>query len=93
MVGEVMLKVLERNFLSDTDELILVASERSVGKEIDFNGKSHHVVGLATAVAMQPDIALFSAGGETSEWAPKFAAAGTTVIDNSSAWRMDPTKN
>jgi aspartate-semialdehyde dehydrogenase len=64
-----MLKVLaERKFLSDTDELILVASERSVGKEIDFNGKSH-VVGLATAVAMQPDIALFSAGGETSlEW-------------------------
>jgi aspartate-semialdehyde dehydrogenase len=60
MVGEVMLKVLaERNFLSDTDELILVASERSVGKEIDFNGKSHHVVGLATAVAMQPDIAFF----------------------------------
>jgi aspartate-semialdehyde dehydrogenase len=94
MVGEVMLKVLaERKFLSDTDELILVASERSVGKEIDFNGKSHSVVGLATAVAMQPDIALFSAGGETSlEWAPKFAAAGTTVIDNSSAWRMDPTK-
>jgi aspartate-semialdehyde dehydrogenase len=94
MVGEVMLKVLaERKFLADTDELILVASERSVGKEIDFNGKSHSVVGLATAVAMQPDIALFSAGGETSlEWAPKFAAAGTTVIDNSSAWRMDPTK-
>jgi aspartate-semialdehyde dehydrogenase len=89
MVGEVMLKVWQRKFLSDTDEFL--ASERSVGKEIDFNGKSHHVVGLATAVAMQPDIAL-SAGGETSlEWAPKFAAAGTTVIDNSSAW-MDPTK-
>jgi aspartate-semialdehyde dehydrogenase len=62
-----------------------------VGKEIDFNGKSHSVVGLATAVAMQPDIALFS-GGNIIEWAPKFAAAGTTVIDNSSAWRMDPTK-
>jgi aspartate-semialdehyde dehydrogenase len=61
-----------------------------VGKEIDFNGKSHSVVGLATAVAMQPDIA-FSAGGETSVGS-KFAAAGTTVIDNSSAWRMDPTK-
>lgn len=93
MVGEVMLKVLaERNFLSPTDELILVASERSVGKEIAFKGKNYSVVGLATAVAMQPDIALFSAGGETSlEWAPKFAAAGTTVIDNSSAWRMDPT--
>lgn len=94
MVGEVMLQVLaERNFIADGDELILVASERSVGKEISFNGKIYAVVGLATAVAMQPDIALFSAGGETSlEWAPKFAAAGTTVIDNSSAWRMDPTK-
>ncbi|MEZ7499659.1 aspartate-semialdehyde dehydrogenase [Flavobacterium sp. Arc3] len=94
MVGEVMLQVLaERNFISDADELILVASERSVGKEIAFNGKNYSVVGLATAVAMQPDIALFSAGGDTSlEWAPKFAAAGTTVIDNSSAWRMDPTK-
>jgi aspartate-semialdehyde dehydrogenase len=94
MVGEVMLQVLaERNFVSDADDLILVASERSVGKEISFNGKTYSVVGLATAVAMQPDIALFSAGGETSlEWAPKFAAAGTTVIDNSSAWRMDPTK-
>ena len=94
MVGEVMLQVLsERNFVSDKDELILVASERSVGKEIVFNGKTITVVGLGTAVAMQPDIALFSAGGETSlEWAPKFAAVGTTVIDNSSAWRMDPTK-
>ena len=94
MVGEVMLQVLaERNFVSDKDELILVASERSVGKEISFNGKTYSVVGLATAVTMQPDIALFSAGGETSlEWAPKFAAVGTTVIDNSSAWRMDPTK-
>lgn len=94
MVGEVMLQVLsERNFIADGDELILVASERSVGKEISFNGKTYAVVSLATAVAMQPDIALFSAGGETSlEWAPKFAAAGTTVIDNSSAWRMDPTK-
>ena len=94
MVGEVMLQVLaERNFISDKDELILVASERSVGKEIVFNGKTITVVGLATAVAMQPNIALFSAGGETSlEWAPKFAAVGTTVIDNSSAWRMDSTK-
>lgn len=94
MVGEVMLQVLaERNFITAADELILVASERSVGKEIAFNGKNYSVVGLATAVAMQPDIALFSAGGETSlEWAPKFAAVGTTVIDNSSAWRMDPTK-
>ncbi|MEC5164459.1 aspartate-semialdehyde dehydrogenase [Flavobacterium sp. PL11] len=94
MVGEVMLKVLaERNFISATDELILVASERSVGKKIDYNGKPLTVVGLQTAVDMKADIALFSAGGDTSlEWAPIFAAAGTTVIDNSSAWRMDPTK-
>lgn len=92
MVGEVMLQVLaERNF--PVTELIPVASEKSVGKEIEFKGKTYEVVGLATAVAMKADIALFSAGGETSlEWAPKFAAAGTTVIDNSSAWRMDPTK-
>lgn len=92
MVGEVMLKVLsERNL--PISELILVASERSVGKKLVFQGTSHTVVGLQTAVNMTPDIALFSAGGETSlEWAPKFAAAGTTVIDNSSAWRMDATK-
>jgi len=92
MVGEVMLQVLaERNF--PVTELIPVASEKSVGKEIVFKGKTYKVVGLATAVAMKADIALFSAGGETSlEWAPKFAAAGTTVIDNSSAWRMDATK-
>lgn len=92
MVGEVMLKVLkERNFPITT--LIPVASERSVGKTISFNGKDYTVVRLSDAVAMQPDIALFSAGGSSSlEWAPKFAEAGTTVIDNSSAWRMDPTK-
>lgn len=92
MVGEVMLKVLaERNF--PVTELIPVASEKSVGKEIAFKGKNYTVVGLETAVAMKPEIALFSAGGDTSkEWAPKFAAAGTTVIDNSSAWRMDPSK-
>ena len=92
MVGEVMLKVLaERNF--PITELILVASEKSVGKEIEFKGKKYKVVGMQTAVDMKAAIALFSAGGETSlEWAPKFAAAGTTVIDNSSAWRMDPTK-
>lgn len=90
MVGEVMLEVLrERNF--PIAELIPVASEKSVGKTIDFKGKSYTVVGLQTAVNQKPDIALFSAGGETSlEWAPKFAAAGTTVIDNSSAWRMAP---
>jgi aspartate-semialdehyde dehydrogenase len=92
MVGEVMLQVLaERNF--PVTELIPVASEKSVGKEIEYNGKTYKVVDLETAVSMKPDIALFSAGGQTSlDWAPKFAAAGTTVIDNSSAWRMDPTK-
>lgn len=92
MVGKVMLKVLaERNF--PLTELIPVASEKSVGKEIDFKGKKYKVVNLQTAVDLQPDIALFSAGGDTSkEWAPKFAEAGITVIDNSSAWRMDPTK-
>lgn len=92
MVGEVMLKVLEeRNF--PVTELLLVASERSVGKKIVFKGKEHTVIGLADAVAAKPQIAIFSAGGDTSvEWAPKFAEAGTTVVDNSSAWRMDPTK-
>lgn len=92
MVGEVMLEVLaERNF--PITELIPVASEKSVGKEISFKGNTYKVVGLQTAVEMRPDIALFSAGGETSlAWAPKFAEAGTTVIDNSSAWRMDPSK-
>ena len=92
MVGNVMIKVLtERNF--PITELIPVASEKSVGKMIPFNGKEFAVVNLATAVSMKPDIALFSAGGETSlEWAPKFANVGTTVVDNSSAWRMDPTK-
>jgi len=92
MVGEIMLKVLaERDF--PITELYLVASERSVGKKINFKGKDHEVIGLQTAVDLKPDIALFSAGGETSlEWAPKFAENGTTVVDNSSAWRMDETK-
>ena len=92
MVGQIMLKVLaERKF--PITELIPVASERSVGKTIDYMGTSYTVVGMAKAVAMKADVALFSAGGKTSlEWAPKFADAGTTVIDNSSAWRMDPTK-
>ncbi len=92
MVGNVMLKSLEeRNF--PVTELIPVASEKSVGKKVSFNGKEYTVVGLQTAVDMQPDIALFSAGGDTSlAWAPKFAEAGTTVIDNSSAWRMDASK-
>ncbi|WP_028889844.1 aspartate-semialdehyde dehydrogenase [Tenacibaculum ovolyticum] len=92
MVGNVMLQVLaERNF--SITELIPVASERSVGKQIEYKGTNYTIVGLETAVSMKPDIALFSAGGETSlEWAPKFAEVGTTVIDNSSAWRMDTTK-
>lgn len=92
MVGEVMLQVLaERNF--PVTELIPVASEKSVGKQIEWKGTNYTVVGMQTAVEMRPDIALFSAGGETSlAWAPKFAEVGTTVIDNSSAWRMDPTK-
>jgi len=92
MVGQVMLKVLaERNF--PINELILVASERSVGKEIQYKNKSYTIIGLEDAVLAKPDIALFSAGGNTSlEWAPKFAEVGTTVIDNSSAWRMDQTK-
>ena len=92
MVGEVMLQVLsERNF--PITELIPVASARSVGKKIDFKERSFKVVGLSNAVSMSPDIALFSAGGETSmDWAPKFAEQGTVVIDNSSAWRMDPSK-
>ena len=92
MVGEVMLKVLaERNF--PITKLLLVASKRSVGKKLIYNGIEHSVIGLQDAVAAKPDIAIFSAGGDTSlEWAPKFAEAGTTVIDNSSAWRMDPKK-
>jgi aspartate-semialdehyde dehydrogenase len=92
MVGEIMLKVLaERNF--PVTELVPVASEKSVGKTIEFKGKNYTVVSLQDAVNLKPNIALFSAGGETSLlWAPKFAEAGTTVIDNSSAWRMDSTK-
>ena len=92
MVGEVMLKVLkERNF--PISELLLVASERSVGKKMSYNGQSISVIGLEDAVSARPDLAIFSAGGDTSlTWAPKFAAVGTTVIDNSSAWRMDPEK-
>ncbi len=92
MVGNVMLQVLrEQNF--PVTELIPVASEKSVGKEMEFGGLKFKVVGLETAVSMKPDVAIFSAGGETSlAWAPKFAEVGTTVIDNSSAWRMDPTK-
>ena len=89
MVGQVMLRVLEeRNF--PIDELIPVASARSVGTPVWFKGKEYKVVGMETALDMKPHLALFSAGGNTSkEWAPKFAEAGCTVVDNSSAWRMD----
>lgn len=92
LVGTKMLQVLaERNF--PVDELIPVASERSVGKEVEFKGKAYKVVTATDAIAKKPDVAIFSAGGSTSlEQAPKFAEAGITVIDNSSAWRMDPTK-
>ena len=92
LVGTKMLEVLsERNF--PFTELIPVASEKSIGKEIEFRGKKFKVQGMKQAVEMKPEIALFSAGGGTSlEWAPVFAAAGCTVIDNSSAWRMDKTK-
>jgi aspartate-semialdehyde dehydrogenase len=92
MVGNVMLQVLEeRNF--PISELIPVASERSIGKEITYKNSNYKIVSMQDAIAKQPEIAIFSAGGNTSlEWAPKFAEVGTTVIDNSSAWRMDPTK-
>ena len=92
MVGAVMLQVLEERNLPIT-ALIPVASVRSAGKKLSYKGKEYTVVTLEDALKMKPDIALFSAGGETSlEWAPKFAEAGATVIDNSSTWRMDPTK-
>jgi len=92
LVGTKMLQVLaERNF--PVTELLPVASARSVGKEVTFKGVNYKVIGMDDAIAAKPDVALFSAGGSTSlEWAPKFAEAGITVIDNSSAWRMDPTK-
>jgi len=92
LVGSEILKVLaERNF--PVTELIPVASERSVGKQVEFKGKQYTVVGFDDAIKMQPNVAIFSAGGGTSlELAPKFAAAGITVVDNSSAWRMDETK-
>ena len=92
MVGQIILKVLaERSF--PVTELIPVASSRSVGKTVTFGGREWTIKSLEDAVAAAPDLALFSAGGSTSlEWAPKFAAVGTRVVDNSSAWRMDPTK-
>lgn len=90
LVGQEVLSVIEERNL-EFDQLLLVASERSVGKEIIFKGKPYKVISLQDAVASAPDIAIFSAGGGTSlEWAPKFAEVGTTVIDNSSAWRMSP---
>ncbi len=92
LVGTKMLQILaERNF--PVTELIPVASEKSVGKEVEFKGKKHTIVSMQDAINAKPVVALFSAGGNTSlEWAPKFAEAGITVIDNSSAWRMDPAK-
>jgi aspartate-semialdehyde dehydrogenase len=92
LVGTKMLQVLaERNF--PVTEVIPVASERSVGKEVQFKGKAYKVVSMEDGIAAKPAVAIFSAGGSTSlEWAPKYAAAGIRVIDNSSAWRMDPTK-
>ena len=92
VVGTVMLNLLDKRKFPVT-EIIPVASERSVGNKIEFQGKKYSIVSLTEAVAMKPDIALFSAGGSTSqEWAPKFAENGTRVVDNSSAWRMDATK-
>ncbi len=92
LVGTKMIQVLEeRNF--PVTELIPVASERSVGKSVFFRGKPYMVVGMREAIALKPNLAIFSAGGQSSlDWAPEFAKAGITVIDNSSAWRMDPTK-
>ena len=92
MVGQEMINVLEEmNF--HIDEFIPVASERSIGKKIEYNGSKYEVIGMEDAVKLKPNIAIFSAGGSVSlEWAPKFAEVGTTVVDNSSAWRMDETK-
>lgn len=92
LVGSIMLKVLEERKFPVT-ELLPVASEKSVGKPIKFNGKEYKVISASDAVKQKPALALFSAGGSTSlEWAPRFAEKGTTVVDNSSAWRMDKTK-
>ena len=92
MVGQEMLKVLEEMKFK-IDDFVAVASERSIGRNLLFNGNSYKVIGLQDAIYLKPDIAIFSAGGNIStEWAPKFAEVGTTVIDNSSAWRMDKTK-
>ena len=92
MVGQEMIDVLEEmNF--HIDEFIPVASERSIGKKIEYNGSKYEVIGMEDAVKLKPNTAIFSAGGRVSlKWAPKFAEVGTTVVDNSSAWRMDETK-
>jgi aspartate-semialdehyde dehydrogenase len=93
MVGGVMLHVLEERMGAQVGTLLPVASERSAGKVVRFKGQEVPVLGLEEALRQRPDLALFSAGGETSlAWAPQFAAAGTLVVDNSSAWRMDPDK-
>ena len=91
-MGSVLLSIMEqRNF--PVSKLILAASEKSIGKKIIFKGDEHTVIDLQSALSLKPEIALFSAGGEISlAWAPKFASAGSVVIDNSSAWRMDPAK-
>jgi len=92
MVGRIMLQVLKENEFPVT-ELIPVASEKSIGKEIEYNGKQYKVVSMTDAIAAKPDIAVFSAGGDTSlQWAEKFAEVGCYVVDNSSAWRMHPDK-
>jgi aspartate-semialdehyde dehydrogenase len=92
LVGQEILKVLEERHV-EFDDLYLVASAKSVGQQIKYKGKEYSIISMEDAVAIAPDIAIFSAGGGTSlEWAPKFAEKGTVVIDNSSAWRMDPTK-
>ncbi|GLR17800.1 aspartate-semialdehyde dehydrogenase [Portibacter lacus] len=92
MVGQVMLEVIEESKLEYSD-ILMVASERSVGKKISFKGKEYTVISMQDAVNERPDVAIFSAGGSASlEWAPKFAEVGTRVVDNSSAWRMDPSK-
>ena len=92
LVGSVMLKVLEeRKFPCET--VIPVASEKSIGKKVKYNNADIEVVGMEQAISLKPDIAIFSAGGEISlKWAPEFANAGITVIDNSSAWRMHTDK-
>ena len=92
LVGQEICRVIEEVDLA-FDELLPVASERSIGKKITVKGKEYEVIGLEKAVELKPDIAVFSAGGSTSlEWAPRFAEVGTFVVDNSSAWRMDPDK-